>query len=309
MVGGPLRKGAGHLAVLRNWHGRRVLSWRLSSTLEAELFADGLEVAIARFEPPEIMNTDQGRQFTTLAWIDLLMRAGARISMGGRGRFRGTIFIERLSRSFTSECVYLRACETGSQALAGLRDWFDLHDRHRPHRALGGQTRDVIGRRRATIIQSDQKTRGVAQIPPDPVRRSGGSSNVNPENSIRSPPDLGAAPRLPVRPAIAGRFAQRPGYGDRRERHRRRPLRIVIPSQVENVGPIAFGTTGGANDERARHSAIAERGGAHPSRPAARTGEDGRSGRPGPRRGPAGRHAPRQEAVAQGVWLPPSESR
>src|SRR6056297_1663000 len=92
----PMRRGFLYLAAIMDWHSRRVLSWRLSNTLEAEFCADALDEAIARFGPPEIMNTDQGSQFTAFAWTDRLRRAGVRISMDGKGRFLDNIFIERL---------------------------------------------------------------------------------------------------------------------------------------------------------------------------------------------------------------------
>ena len=95
----PMRRGFLYLAAIMDWHSRRVLSWRLSNTLEAEFCADARDEAIARFGPPEIMNTDQGSQFTSFAWTDPLRRADIRISMDGKGRFLDNILIERLWRS------------------------------------------------------------------------------------------------------------------------------------------------------------------------------------------------------------------
>jgi len=87
--------GLFYLVAIMDWHSRRVLSWRLSNTLEAEFCADALAEAIERAGPPEIMNTDPGSQFTAFAWTDPLRKAGIRISMDGKGRFLDTIFIER----------------------------------------------------------------------------------------------------------------------------------------------------------------------------------------------------------------------
>jgi putative transposase len=115
----PMRRGFLYLVAIMDRHSRRVPSWRLSNTLAAEFCVDALEEAIARSGPPEIMNTDQGDQFTAFAWADRLRKAGIRISMDGKGRFLDDIFIERLWRSVRYECVYLHAWETGSQARAG----------------------------------------------------------------------------------------------------------------------------------------------------------------------------------------------
>ena len=144
------------------WHSRRVLSWRLSNTLEAEFCADALDETIARFGPPEIMNTDQGSQFTAFAWTDRLRRAGVRISMDGKGRFLDNIFIERLWRSLKYECAYLHAWETGSEVRAGLRTWLDFYNHRRPHAALDRRPPDGVYRTDTTIMQPDQEARIVA---------------------------------------------------------------------------------------------------------------------------------------------------
>jgi len=158
----PMRRGFLYLAAIMDWHSRRVLSWRLSNTLEAEFCADALDEAIARFGPPEIMNTDQGSQFTAFAWTDRLRRAGVRISMDGKGRFLDNIFIERLWRSLKYECAYLHAWETGSEVRAGLRTWLDFYNHRRPHAALDGRPPDGVYRTGTTIMQPDQEARIVA---------------------------------------------------------------------------------------------------------------------------------------------------
>ena len=157
-----MRRGFLYLAAIMDWHSRRVLSWRLSNTLEAEFCADARDEAIARFGPPEIMNTDQGSQFTSFAWTDPLRRADIRISMDGKGRFLDNILIERLWRSLKYECAYLRAWETGSEARAGLRTWFDFYNHRRPHAALDGRPPDVVYQAGPTITLTDQETRRVA---------------------------------------------------------------------------------------------------------------------------------------------------
>ena len=114
-----------------------MLAWRISNTLEADFCVEALNEAIHRFGPPEIMNTDQGSQFTSFAWTDRLKRIGTRISMDGRGRCLDNIFIERLWRSLKYECVYLHAWETGSQAKAGVGRWITFYNHQRPHAAHG----------------------------------------------------------------------------------------------------------------------------------------------------------------------------
>ena len=92
-----------------DWFTRKVLAWRISNTLEADFCVEALNEAIHRFGPPEIMNTDQGSQFTSFAWTDRLKQVGTKISMDGKARYLDNIFIERLWRSLKYECVYLHA--------------------------------------------------------------------------------------------------------------------------------------------------------------------------------------------------------
>ena len=92
------------------------------------------------------MNTDQGSQFTGSAWITTLTEAGVRISMDGKGRFLGNIFVERLWRSMKYECVYLHAWETGSEARAGIAKWGEFYNHKRPHSAHGGRPPAVVYR-------------------------------------------------------------------------------------------------------------------------------------------------------------------
>jgi putative transposase len=140
----PMRRGFLYLVAIMDWHTRKVLAWRISNTLEAEFCVDALNEAIHKFGQPEIMNTDQGSQFTSFAWTDRLRRSGIRISMDGKGRFLDNIFVERLWRSLKYECVYLHAWETGSEAKAGVRKWIAFYNHKRPHSALGGKPPAVI---------------------------------------------------------------------------------------------------------------------------------------------------------------------
>ena len=132
----PMRRGFLYLVAIMDWHTRKVLAWRISNTLEAEFCVDALNEAIHKFGPPEIMNTDQGSQFTSFAWTDRLRRSGIRISMDGKGRFLDNIFVERLWRSLKYECVYLHAWETGSEAKAGVRKWIAFYNHKRPHSVI-----------------------------------------------------------------------------------------------------------------------------------------------------------------------------
>ena len=158
----PMRRGFLYLVAIMDWHTRKVQAWRISNTLETDFCIEALNEAIIRFGPPDIMNTDQGSQFTSFAWTDRLKRVGTRISMDGKGRFLDNIFVERLWRSLKYECVYLHAWETGSQARTGIGKWMDFYNCKRPHSALGGQPPAVVYWQRIEQQQPDQQVRRVA---------------------------------------------------------------------------------------------------------------------------------------------------
>jgi putative transposase len=136
----PMRRGFLYLVAIMDWHSRQVLSWRLSNTMDVTFCTEALEEALARHGKPEIFNTDQGSQFTSLSFTQVLMDAGIRISMDGRGRWMDNVFIERLWRSLKYECVYLHAFETGLALHAGLLRWIDHYNTRRPHSSLAGRT-------------------------------------------------------------------------------------------------------------------------------------------------------------------------
>lgn len=136
----PLRRGFLYLVAIMDWYSRKVLSWRLSNTLDSVFCVEALEEALERFGPPEIMNTDQGSQFTSLEFTETLKEAGVRISMDGKGRWMDNIFIERLWRSLKYECVYLHELVTGSQARRAIDRWIDLYNHERPHSSLDDRT-------------------------------------------------------------------------------------------------------------------------------------------------------------------------
>jgi putative transposase len=117
----PMRRGFLYLVAIMDWASRKVLSWRLSNTLEADFCVAALREALLRFLKPLIFNTDQGSQFTSLDFTKVLKAADIKISMDGKGRWMDNVMIERLWRSLKYECVYLHAFETGSEARKGNR--------------------------------------------------------------------------------------------------------------------------------------------------------------------------------------------
>ena len=105
----PMRRGFLYLVAIMDWWSRKVLAWRLSNTMDVDFCVEALEAALARHGKPEIFNSDQGSQFTSLAFTQVLKDAGVKISMDGRGRWMDNVMIERLWRSLKYECVYLQA--------------------------------------------------------------------------------------------------------------------------------------------------------------------------------------------------------
>lgn len=136
----PMRRGFLYLVAVMDWASRRVLAWRLSNTMDVDFCVAAVEEAMARHGRPEIFNTDQGSQFTSPRFMELLTDAGVRISMDGRGRWMDNVFIERLWRSMKYECIYLHAYETGPEARAGIGRWIDYYNFDRPHSTHGGRT-------------------------------------------------------------------------------------------------------------------------------------------------------------------------
>jgi putative transposase len=139
----PMARGFVYLTVVLDWATRRVLAWRLSNSLTADAPVEALEEAITKYGRPEIMNTDQGSQFTSSEFIGTLERHGIAISMDGKGRWRDNVFVERLWKTIKYEHVYLHAYVTVSEAKAKLAVYLDFYNRHRPHTALDRQTPDT----------------------------------------------------------------------------------------------------------------------------------------------------------------------
>jgi putative transposase len=140
----PMAKGFVYLVAVMDWFSRRVLSWRLSITMEADFCVEALQEAISCHGPPEIFNTDQGVQFTSTGFLDELETAGIRISMDGKGRFLDNIFIERLWRSLKYEEVFTKAYGSVPEARAGIGGWLGFYNEKRPHQSLGYRTPNEV---------------------------------------------------------------------------------------------------------------------------------------------------------------------
>ena len=135
----PMARDFLYLAAVMDWHSRYVVSWRLSNTQEAGFCAETLEEALSQGQP-EVFNTDQGSQFTSLEFTQVLQDRGVRISMDGKGRYQDNIFVERLWRTVKYEEVGLKAYASVLEAQRGLEDYFRFYNGLRPHRALGYRT-------------------------------------------------------------------------------------------------------------------------------------------------------------------------
>jgi putative transposase len=141
-----LAHGFAYLVAIVDWYARRVLAWRLSNTLEAGFCVDCLEDALRAHGRPEIFNTDQGSQFTSTAFTEVLLREGIAISMDGRGRALDNIFVERLWRSVKYEDIYLKRYASLPELLLGLTEYFAFYNGERPHQSLGYLTPEAVYR-------------------------------------------------------------------------------------------------------------------------------------------------------------------
>ncbi len=139
----PMAKGFAYLVAIIDLYSRKVMSWRLSNTMDASFCIEALEDAIQRFGPPEIFNSDQGSQFTSDAFTSVLKAHGVKISMDGKGRWVDNVFIERLWRSVKYEEVYLKAYQTMKEARQNLISYFTFYNQTRFHQNLDYQTPDM----------------------------------------------------------------------------------------------------------------------------------------------------------------------
>ena len=138
----PMKRGYVYLAAVVDWNTRRVLAWCLSITLETAFCTEAVEEAMAKYGKPDIFNTDQGSQFTSVAFIKMLKDAKIKISMDGKGAWRDNVFVERLWRSVKYEEVYLKAYENVPEARTEIGRYLTFYNTKRPHSSLDGQTPD-----------------------------------------------------------------------------------------------------------------------------------------------------------------------
>lgn len=140
----PMKRGFLYLAAVIDWHSRKILSFRLSNTMHTDFCIEAVHEAIQKYGVPEIMNTDQGSQFTSLEFTDLLKSHQIQISMDGKGCWRDNVIIERFWRTVKYEEVYLKAYQTTSEARTQLTQYIRFYNEMRGHQALNGQTPDSV---------------------------------------------------------------------------------------------------------------------------------------------------------------------
>ena len=140
----PMRRGLLYLVAVLDWATRRVLAWRLSNTLTGDCCLDALETAIRAHGCPGILNTDQGSQFTSTAFVALVQQYGIALSMDGKGAWRDNLFVERLWKTVKYEEVYLHAYDSVPEAQQRLARYFTFYNSGRPHVALDGRTPDMV---------------------------------------------------------------------------------------------------------------------------------------------------------------------
>jgi putative transposase len=139
-----LLRGFVYLVAIIDWYSRRVLSWRISNSMDTSFCVDCLEDALSLHSKPEIFNTDQGSQFTSAAFTGVLQREEIAISMDGRGRALDNLFVERLWRSLKYEDVYLKGYGTIAELTIGLTQYFAFYNAERPHQSLGNRTPNAV---------------------------------------------------------------------------------------------------------------------------------------------------------------------
>ena len=139
-----MAQGFVYLCAVVDWASRRVLAHRVSITMDTDFCVQAVEEAIAKHGRPEIFNTDQGSQFTSMAFTSVLHREKIAISMDGRGAWRDNVFVERLWRSVKYEEVYLRAYGSVSEARSSIGRYLTFYNGQRPHSSLDGKTPDQV---------------------------------------------------------------------------------------------------------------------------------------------------------------------
>ena len=139
----PMRRGFVYFCAVMDWASRRILAFRLSNTMTADFCVEALEEAIGRHGAPEIVNTDQGSQFTGSEFIGKLKAHEIAISMDGKGAWRDNVFIERFWKTLKYDEVYLRAYDTVSEARASIARYVSFYNERRPHSSLEDRTPDT----------------------------------------------------------------------------------------------------------------------------------------------------------------------
>jgi putative transposase len=140
----PMSRGFMYLVAVMDWHSRKILSWRVSNTLDSEFCIQALREALERYGKPEIFNTDQGAQFTSIAFTQVLKDHDIAISMDGRGRCQDNIFVERLWWTIKHHYLYLHAFDTGTELRKGLSEWVRFYNHERGHSSLDDRTPDEV---------------------------------------------------------------------------------------------------------------------------------------------------------------------
>jgi putative transposase len=140
----PMNRGFMYLVAVMDWHSRKILSWRISNTLDTDFCVEAVEEALSRYGVPEIFNTDQGAQFTSNEFTELLKSHKVQISMDGRGRVQDNIFIERLWWTLKYQYLYLWSFNNGTELRQGLDQWFEFYNSERCHQALDNLTPNEV---------------------------------------------------------------------------------------------------------------------------------------------------------------------
>lgn len=147
----PMARGFLYLIAIMDWYSRKVLSWRLSNSMDTVFCIEALEEAMAKYGVPEIFNTDQGSQFTSEEFTGVLKSSDIKISMDGKGWWMDNVFIERLWRSLKYEEVYLKAYATPAEARVGIGDWMMFYNVKRTHQSLGSKTPESVYLNRPSV--------------------------------------------------------------------------------------------------------------------------------------------------------------
>ena len=194
-----LAHGFAYLVAIIDWYSRRVLSWRISNSMETVFCVDCLEETLRTHDKPEIFNSDQGSQFTSEVFTGVLKREDIAISMDGRGRAFDNIFVERLWRSVKHEDVYLKGYGSMGELTLGLADYFAFYNGERPHQSLGNETPDTVYRSAigggAVIVD---KFGGAAEASPVPLRSTGDASAAKAETATKPEAETKPGQRRPA---------------------------------------------------------------------------------------------------------------